>query len=166
MRWSSVVMATILALTPLDACGGRDMDESTAGEARILVAYSREGGIRFQAATLVVSTKSVATVRSNGCTARIQLDAASWRRLRQALAQADLSTLAGDYPAPSGAADVITQTVVVGSDAVRIGDFASLPVQARRELAPLLGVLGAVLAKGARRVSPSCERGRSARSAR
>ena len=167
MRWSSLATMTILVLTPLGACGSGDLDESTRGGARTLVAYSREGGIRFQSSTLVVKTKGFATmVGFDGCTTRFRLGARSWGRLRRALEQADLSTLAGDYPAPSGAADVITETVVVGGDAVRIGDFASLPVRAQRELAPLLGVLGEARAEGARRARPPCEHGRSGPSAR
>lgn len=156
-RISVLVALAALALCLLSACGGGSSAETIERGSRFLVVYGREGGIRFESSTLAVSTKGFATARSEGCTARFRLGARIWRRLRQVLKRTDLSLLAGYYPAPAGAADVTTETIVVGSDTVRIGDFSSLPAGPQQALAPLLGVLGQVLD---RRGRSSCEHGR------
>jgi len=156
-RRSVLAAVTALALATVSACGNGDPDETAKSGSHLLVSYSREGGIRFQASSLAVSTKGVALVKSEGCTARFRLGAASWRRLGRALKRTDLSTLADDYPAAAGSADVIAETIVVGRDTVRVGDISSVPAQARGELAPLLGVLGEVLAEGERRARAPCE---------
>ena len=98
-----------------------------------------------------------ATVRSKGCAVSFDLEADLWRRLREALEGADLAALAGDYPLPAGAADLITEEIVAGRDVVRIGDFASLPARVRRGLEPLVGTLGEILAQGKYRQGAACE---------
>lgn len=145
---------TALALMLVGACGGITTTEGSGP----LVVYRQEGGIRFQVRTLVVTNGGVATIRSERCTARFRLGAVPWRRLRRALKRAELSSLASEYRAPSGAADVIAETIVVGSDSVRIGDRFSLPARAGRELTPLLDVLGEALAEGEQHVSSPCQR--------
>lgn len=149
-RGPALTAVTALVLVLVSACSDGSRDETAKGGADPLVSYGREGGIRFQSSILVVSREGDATLRSEGCTARFRLGAASWRRLRKGLKRTELSALAGDYPAPSGAADVITETIVVGRNMVRIGDSSSFRGNARQELAPLLGVLGEILAEGER----------------
>ena len=139
----------VLALTLVNGCGGAMVP--AAGEVRPLVVYRQEGGIRFQSRTLIVTTRDLAILRSEGCTARFRLSAAPRRRLRRAVTNVDLSSLADDYPAPPGAADVIAKTIVVGRDRVHIGDGSSLPVVAARKLAPLLDVLEEAVTRGERR---------------
>ncbi len=150
---SALAVVTALALMPLSACGGANPGEGTKGEKQVLASYSREGGIRFQSSTLEVSTKGFALVRSEGCTVRFRLGIKSWRHLRRTLKQTDLSTLADDYPAPSGAADVIEETIIVGRESVRVGGSFVLPANARRELTPLLHAFDEVLDEGERRHS-------------
>lgn len=146
----------ILAVGSVAACGAAGPGERSGDGDRALVAYSREGGIRFQASRLVVSTKRMVVLQSEGCEARFRLDSPFWQRLQSALAGADLATLAGEYSGPSGAADAIEETIIVGSDAVRIADFSSLPSQVQRRLTPLLTVFTQILAKGVRRPSRTC----------
>lgn len=133
-----------LALVAMGACGDADEGEGAQGGAHPLITYSREGGIRFQVSRLTVSTEGRATVRSEGCRASFRLRGARWKKLQRLVEQIDWETLAGNYPAPPGAADTITETIVVGRHRVRIGDFSSLPTQVQRELTPLLSLLGNV----------------------
>lgn len=158
-RHSVLAAAAAAALAMVSACGNGDPEETAKSRSHLLVYYSREGGIRFQASSLAVSTKGVALIKSEGCTARFRLSAVSWRRLRQALKETNLSALAGAYPAPAGAADVISETIAVGHDTVRIGDFSSLPPRAREELGPLVGTLGEVLAESEGRCTRSAGMG-------
>lgn len=158
-RSAPLILATLATLSPMGACGDGNSDQVQEREPRRLVTYTREGGIRFQASALAISRGGKATFRSDGCSARFRLGVASWRRLRQALRQVDLSKLAGDYPARAGAADVIAQTIVVGRHKVRIGDPSALPPGARKELEPLLGALSGVFAEGAHRARSRCASG-------
>jgi hypothetical protein len=136
----TAVIALMVGL--MGACGGVDRGEGAQGGAHPLVTYSREGGIRFQVSRLTVSTEGRATVRSEGCKASFRLRGARWGRLQRLVERIDWEALAGDYPPPPGAADTITETIVVGRHTVRIGDFSSLPLKAQRELKPLLRILG------------------------
>lgn len=140
-RWSALAAVTALALLAVGACGGADRGEGAQSGTHPLISYSREGGIRFQVSRLTVSTEGRATVRSEGCTVRLRLRGANLRKLKRLVEQTDWEALAGDYPAPPGAADTITETIVVGRHTVRIGDFTSLPAKVQRELAPLLNLL-------------------------
>jgi hypothetical protein len=157
VRYSTALVAlAALAVGSTSACGDGDQAKPAEGRERILVSYGQEGGIRFQSSSLTVSMGGEATVRVEGCAVRFRLEAALRRRLRQALEGADLAALAGDYPPPAGAADLIAEEIAVGRDVVRIGDFASLPAQVRRELEPLIGTLGEILAEGKSRQSTAC----------
>jgi hypothetical protein len=153
---TALVALTALAVGSTSACGDGDQAETVEGKERTLVSYSREGGIRFQSSALTVSIGGEATVRSEGCMVRFRLEAVLWRRLQQALEGTDFAALAGDYPPPAGAADLISEEIVVGRNAVRLGDFASLPAQARRELKPLVGAFGEILGKGESHQSTAC----------
>jgi len=143
-----LAVATAAVFGPASACGSADQAETARSGGDPLVTYSREGGIRFQSSRLAVSTEGNATVRSEGCRVRFRIGAASWKRLQRALDRTDLSTLAGEYPAASGAADVISETIVSGRYAVRIGDFTTLPAKTQRELLPLVSALGEILEQG------------------
>jgi hypothetical protein len=157
MTRRSALAVTALTLVSVSACGGGGADEAPVGRTRPLIVYSREGGIRFQSSTLVVKTKGFAVlITSDGCMARFRLGVRALRRLGQARRRVDLPSLAGDYPARAGAADVITETVTVDGDTVRIADFSSLPIRGRRELTPLLAALGEVLAEGERDTRSRC----------
>lgn len=153
---TALVALTALAVGSTSACGDGGQAETVEGKERTLVSYGREGGIRFQSSSLTVSIGGEATVRSGGCTVRFRLEAVLWRRLQQALEGTDFAVLTGDYPPPAGAADLISEEIVAGRNAVRIGDFASLTAQARRELEPLVGVLGEVLGKAESHQSTAC----------
>ena len=143
------------ALGLVSACGGAETGDAEGGE-QTLVVYKREGGIRFRSTTLSVSAEGKATVRSEGCVVRFPLSTGSMRRLRATLEEADLSALAGDHPAPPGAADVIAETIVAGQDRVRIGDFTSLSAPAQRELSPLSTILGEILMEGEQQLPQPC----------
>lgn len=153
---TALVALTALAVGSTSACGVGGQAKPAEGRERILVSYGQEGGIRFQSSSLTVSKGGEATVRFEGCAVRFRLEAALWRRLRKALEGTDLAALAGDYPPPAGAADLIAEEIVVGRDVVRIGDFASLPARVRRELEPLVGTLGEILAEGKYRQDTAC----------
>jgi hypothetical protein len=140
-----------LAVGAASACGGADRAETAASGAHALVTHSREGGIQFRSSRLAVSTAGRATVRSEGCTMGFPLGDAAWKRLRRALERTDLSALAGEYPAPPGAADTIAEVIVAGRNRVHVGDFSSLPPRVRHELEPLVVVLGEIVARGERR---------------
>jgi hypothetical protein len=149
-----VMVAVAVAL---GSCAGTGTERSTTSDGgNALVTYSLEGGIKFRSSALAVSRAGSATLRSRGCVVRFRLGAGGRHRLLLAVKGTDLSALAGEHPAPSGAADAIAETIVVGPDKVHIEDFTSLPAAARRELAPLLGALGAVLGQGERRIGARC----------
>jgi hypothetical protein len=78
--------------------------------------------------------------------------------LRAALSDAQIHTVAGVYPPPEGAADVITYVIKTHAGTVRIAP-TSQPAneEVMRQLRPLLKVLNKTVSAGEQRMSPSCK---------
>lgn len=136
---------------------------SAAGESHphVLVSYCQEGGIGAPLPSLVVSKGRKATVTRAGCTAKFPLRRGSWKRLRAALKRADLPAIAGNYPPPAGAADMIIDVIAAGRNTVRIAPAAEPRYEeVMRSLEPLLGVLDRTVSAGERRIARSCKRNR------
>jgi hypothetical protein len=123
-----------------------------------VVSYRREGGIAGGAGpSLVVSRDRRATLTDGVCKARFTLKLGAWNRLREALRNADLPTIAGDYPAQDGAADMFTYTIEAGGDTVRITDVVRQEhEEVMQSLRPLFDALNRTVLIGTRRMPPSC----------
>jgi hypothetical protein len=166
-RWVSTVLASgVLAL--LFAClpassGAVSAPCGAAGEShpRVLVSYCQEGGIGAPLPSLIISKGRKATVTRGGCTAKFALRRRAWKGLRAALKRADLPTIAGDYPPPNGAADMIIDVITAGRSTVRIAPAAEPRYEeVMRALKPLLRVLDRTVSAGERRIATSCKRNR------
>jgi hypothetical protein len=154
-RLASLALSA-LALGALGGCGGGDAETGGARGGRPLVVYGREGGIRFESSRLVVGADGVATLRSEGCAVRFQLETGLWRHLREEVVQTNLAAITGDYPAAPGAGDTITEAIAIGSDEVRIEDFTTLPPEVQHKLSSLLELLGEALREGQRHLAAAC----------
>jgi hypothetical protein len=127
---------------------------------RILVSYRQEGGIGGPRPSLVVSKDHRARVSRGQCTTSFELSTRAWRRLQAVLSDAQIQTIAGVYPPPEGAADVITYVIRTDAGTVRIAP-ASQPAneEVMRQLRPLFKLLNKMVSVGERRISRSCESG-------
>lgn len=152
---------------------GRAVDNSgarTRSKASVLltsrpgpvVLYRQEGGIGNPRPSLVVLGNRWTRVSLGHCRAKFRLPRSAWRRLRVALRSVDIGAIAGDYPPPSGAADLITYVVKTSAGTVRVTP-ASRPddEEVMRALRPLLNVLDRTVAIGERRMPSSCKSNRS-----
>lgn len=149
-----------LALVPTNAYSRANKSVIAPMQSRLLVTYKEErGGIKFRFTSLIVSTDRQAIVRFEGCLVRVHLNAVLWKRLKVALKQTNLHTLAGDYVPATPHADESTWVITVGRDRVRITDF-SIPHELRVKLEPLLNILGEVLSVGKRDMPQSCSSNR------
>jgi hypothetical protein len=133
----------------------------------VLVAYRQEGGIGGPRPSLVVSVNRRARVSLGRCTAKFELGPKGWSGLRAALRNAHIQAIAGDYPLPTGSADLISYVVTTRSGTVRIAP-GSQPAneEVMRKLRPLLKVLDQTVSAGKRRMAPSCGAARGAADAR
>jgi hypothetical protein len=122
----------------------------------VLVSYRQEGGIGGPRPSLVVTRDRQARVTSGGCRARFALGRGAWDRLRAALRKAHLPAIAGSYPAPKGAADVITYVIRASGGVVRIAPPQPEHEDVMRALRPLLKVLNRTVSAGERRMPSSC----------
>lgn len=154
----------VVALVPTlgsSACGAASESAESPHPGR-LVSYREEGGIGGPRPSLTVSKQKQATLRLGSCGTRFRLRSPLWRRLRVALENANLASIAGDYPPPEGSADVITY--VVRSDGHEVS-IASAPLPGYEavlaQLEPLLEILGRTVAIGKRRLHPGCASNRS-----
>lgn len=127
---------------------------------RILVSYRQEGGIGGPRPSLIVSKDHRARVSLGQCAASFELNPRVWRRLQAVLSDAQIQTIAGVYPLPEGAADVITYVIRTHAGTVRIAP-TSQPAneEVMRQLRPLFKVLNKTVSMGEQRMSPSCESG-------
>jgi hypothetical protein len=155
---SIVAVALVVLVASLSgiACGATTT--STGGSTGRLLTYREEGGIGGPRPALAVSTQGRATLRLGSCNVGYALGEPLWRRLRVALRRADLDSIAGDYPAPSGTADMITYVVRSAGHEVSIAPdprYAAVLEQ----IEPLLGVLGNVVAKGRSKMLAGCAGG-------
>jgi hypothetical protein len=77
--------------------------------------------------------------------------------LRAALRDARIRAIAGDYPPPQGAADMITFVIKTHAGTVRIAPGSQLASEeVMRELRPLFKVLNKTVSAGKRRMAPAC----------
>jgi hypothetical protein len=127
---------------------------------RVLVSYRQEGGIGGPRPSLFVSKDHGARVSLGQCTASFELNPGVWTRLRAALKDAQIQTIAGVYPPSEGAADVITYVIKTRAGTVRIAP-TSQPANEEvvRQLRPLLRVLNKTISAGEQRMSQSCKSG-------
>lgn len=149
-----------------DGCHPRTVSWTATASARphVVVSYRQDGGIGGPRPSLVVSKGRKATVTFGRCTTRFALRLREWSRLRAALRDADLPAIAGDYPPPTGSADMIVHVIEAGRSTVRI----ALPPQPEHEevvraTRPLLEVLNRTVSAGKRRMPSSCNSNRRAR---
>jgi len=153
-RRLALVALSALALGAIGGCGGDAVTEE--GGPAALVVYSREGGIRFESSKLVVAADGIATLRSEGCTARFPVEDGLRRRLQEQVEKTDLASIAGDYPAATGAADTITEAIAIGPDEVRIEDLTTASQKVQRQISPLVVLLTEVLAAGESHRNAAC----------
>jgi hypothetical protein len=151
-------VALLLALAG-SACGSA-ATTGTASSAGRLLTYREEGGIGGPRPSLAVSTQGRATLRLGSCRVGYALGDPLWGKLRGALQRADLGSIVGDYPPPSGAADMITYVVRSDDGEVKIAPDPHYEA-VLEQIEPLLGVLGKVVTKGRTRLPADCS-GRSA----
>lgn len=130
----------------------------TSSRPHVLVSYRQEGGLGGPRPSLVVSRGRRARVTLGGCTAKFALRRGPWNKLRAALGEADLPTIAGDYPPPKGSADEITYVIKAGKNTVRIAP-APEPEneEVMRDLRALLKALNKTVSAGERRMPSSCK---------
>jgi hypothetical protein len=162
---SSVVIAFLATLAPTfgaSACGAAATTEQSSSQSGQLLSYREEGGIGGPRPSLAVSKRARATLRLGGCRTSFTLGARLWRRLRAALKSADLGSIAGSYPPPSGSADTITYVIRSGGHEVRISPAPEYE-EVLAQLEPLLEVIGKVVAVGKRRLPSSCSSNRAER---
>lgn len=134
-----------------------EVEPSPSVSPRTLVSYRQEGGIAGDGPSLVVSKDRRARVSVGDCTARFKLKRGAWRAMRAAIRDARIRTIAGDYPPPDGAADMITFVVETRAGTVRIAPAAQPANEdVMRKLRPLLKVLNKTVAAGERRMAPYC----------
>lgn len=154
---SETVSWTATAQWAPPAPQGDEGEPASSLRPRTLVSYRQEGGIAGDGPSLVVSKGRRARVSLGRCTAKFELKPGAWRGLRAALGDARIHTIAGDYPPPEGAADVITYVIKTRAGTVRIAPAAQpANEEVMRELRPLLKVLNKTVAAGERRMAPSC----------
>lgn len=152
----SIAIVALAALVPAfagAACGATRID--TQAQVSRLVTYREEGGIGGPRPSLAVSTGGKAELRVGGCHAEYTVGEALWRKLRGALQRADLGSIAGDYPPPGGAADMIIYLVRSEGHEVRIAPdprYETVLVQ----IEPLLGALQKVVAQGRSKLPAGC----------
>jgi hypothetical protein len=158
VKAGSAAIAVLAALAPslgASACGTASEPAGSSSKASPLLSYREEGGIGGPKPSLLVSKRARAMLQMGGCSIGFGLQRRLWGRLRAALKRADLPSIDGDYPPPSGTADVITYVVSSAGNEVRI----ALDPQYEKVLAqiePLLTTLGQVVARGERRLPASC----------
>lgn len=158
----AIVVLAVLALTfGASACGAAGATtEQTSSHSGRLLSYREEGGIGGPRPSLTVSKQARATLRLGGCSTSFDLHTRLWRRLRTALKTADLGSIAGDYPPPSGSADMITYVIRSGGHEVSISPAPEYE-EVMAQLEPLLEVIGKVVAAGKRRLPSGCSNNRT-----
>jgi hypothetical protein len=146
----------------VSACGAAGATEQPSSSLGRLLSYREEGGIGGPRPSLAISKRARTTLRLGGCRASFILGTRLWRRLRTALKGADLESIAGDYPPPSGSADAITYVIRSGGHEVRISPAPEYE-EVLAQLEPLLEVIGKVVAAGKRRLPSGCSSSRAER---
>jgi hypothetical protein len=162
VKASSVAITALAALAAslgATACGAASEPAGSFSKIGPSLKYRVEGGIGGLKPSLLVLGRARAMLRLGGCSLGFGLQRRLWSRLRAALRRADLRSISGDYPPPSGTADVVTYVVSSAGNEVRIAlDPRYEKVQAQIE--PLLAALGQVVARGERRLPARCSSNR------
>jgi hypothetical protein len=155
---SIVAVSLVVLVASLSgiACGATAT--RTGESAGLLLTYREEGGIGGPRPALTVSKQGRATLRLGSCNVGYALGEPLTRRLRVALRRADLGSIAGDYPPPSGTADMITYVVRSAGHQVSIAPDPRYEA-VLEQIEPLLGVIGNVIAKGRSKMPPGCAGG-------
>lgn len=169
VRASRPAVAVVVALVSSfgsSACGAGGEPAESSSHPGLPISYHEEGGIGGPRPSLVVSKRARVTLWLGGCSTSFGMSARLWRRLRAALKDADLASVAGDYPPPSGSADMITYVVRASGEEVSIAP-APLPEyeEVFAQLEPLLEILRGTVAAGKRRLPPDCASNRTGQAA-
>jgi hypothetical protein len=165
VRARDLVAAVVVTLVPslgTSACGAAGGPAESSSHPGLLLSYREEGGIGGPRPSLTVSKQARATLQLGGCDTSFGLGPRPWGRLRAALKDAALASLAGDYPPPNGSADMITYVVRSSGKEVSIAP-APLPEteEVLAQLEPLLQILRKTIASGERRLSSDCASNRT-----
>ena len=155
-RAGSIAIVALAALLPSlagTACGAAASD--TGPRPGRLVTYREEGGIGGARPSLIVSMTRKATLSLGSCDATYTVGEPLWRNLRGALRRADLGSIAGVYPPPTGAADFITYVVGSRGHEVRISPDPRYDA-VLDQIEPLLGALEKVVARGQTKLPADC----------
>lgn len=157
VSWTATAPSALSA-PPQVPPAGSEQRQSASLHPRVLVSYRQEGGIAGDGPSLLVTKQRSAKVSLGRCTARFKLKLKAWRGLRAAIRDARIGAIAGDYPPPRGAADMITHVIRTHAGTVRIAPTSqSANEEVKRQLRPLLKLLNETVAAGKRRMARSCK---------
>lgn len=162
VKASSVAIAVLAVLATslgASACGAASEPAGSFSKIGPSLKYREEGGIGGPKPSLLVSKRARAMLQLGGCSIGFGLQRRLWSRLRAALRQADLPSISGDYPPPSGTADVMTYVVSSAGNEVRIAPDPQYE-KVLAQIEPLLAALGQVVARGERRLPARCSSNR------